>query len=90
MPAHSGRPQGPPAISEGRTIREGDIVVTRVAHHYALGRVTGDSYTQTPIETQNARADAIKRACVLAGTDHHVFIDELAGPDDSCIRLTCP
>ena len=77
-------------MNEGRTIREGDIVVTRVARHYTLGRVTGDSDTQTPIETQNFRADALRRACVLAGTDHHVFLDQLAGPDDSCIRLTCP
>jgi hypothetical protein len=77
-------------VNEGRTIREGDIVVTRVARHDTLGRVTGDCDTQTPIETQNFRADALRRACVLAGTDHHVFLDELAGPDDSCIRLTCP
>jgi hypothetical protein len=67
-------------VNEGRTIREGDIIVTRVVHHYALGRVNADHQTQTPIETQNLRADALCRACLLAGADHRVFLYDLAGP----------
>jgi hypothetical protein len=63
-------------------MREGDIVVTRVAHHYALGRLNADHRTQTPIEAQDHRGDALRRACELAGADHHVFLCELAGPGD--------
>jgi hypothetical protein len=70
-------------------MREGDIVVSRVAHHYALGRVTGDLETQTPIETHNSRAEALKRACALAGADHRVFFYKLAGPC-SCVQIACP
>jgi hypothetical protein len=69
-------------------MREGDIVVTRVAHHYALGRVNADLGTQTPVDTQDHRADALRSACVLAG-DHRVFLYELAGPSAPCIRITC-
>src|SRR5580704_11331463 len=58
---------------------DGDIVVTRVARHYALGRMTADLRTQTPVDTQNTRADALGLACLLAGADHRVFLYELAG-----------
>ena len=61
-------------------MREGDILVTRVAHHYALGRLNADCRTQTAVEAQNQRTDALSRACELAGADHHVFLCELAGP----------
>jgi hypothetical protein len=76
-------------MDERRTIREGDIVVTRVARHYALGRVTADLYTQTPIETQNLRADALERACVLAGADCQVFIYDMAGRAATGIPVDC-
>jgi hypothetical protein len=67
---------------------EGDIVVTRVARHYAIGRVNADRLTQTPIETQNSRADALSRACALAGADHQVFLYERAEPSD-CVHIEC-
>jgi hypothetical protein len=70
-------------------MREGDIFVTRVAHHYALGRLTADLQTQSPIETQNSRVDALKRACALAGPNHRVFLYEKAGRG-SCVHITCP
>jgi len=57
---------------------EGDIVVTRVARHYALGRLNADLKTQTPVETQDARSDALRRACVLAGADCRVLLYERA------------
>jgi hypothetical protein len=60
-------------------MREGDIVVTRVVRHYSLGRVTADGRTQTPIESLSGRAAALRRACLLAGADHRVFILENAG-----------
>jgi hypothetical protein len=75
-------------MDEEGTIREGDIVVTRVARHYALGRVHADLKTQTPIETQNARSDALRRACVLAGADRRVFLYELATGSNH-IQIKC-
>jgi hypothetical protein len=70
-------------------VREGDIVVTRVARHYALGRVNADRSTQTPIETQNLRAYALSSACVLAGAEHHVFLYDIAGPAGTGVRVDC-
>jgi hypothetical protein len=70
-------------------LREGDIVVTRVARHYALGRVNAYRYTQTPIETQNLRADALSSACVLAGGKHQVFLYDIAGPAGAGVRVDC-
>jgi hypothetical protein len=67
---------------------EGDIVVSRVAHHYALGRLHADLRTQTPIEAQDHRADALRRACVLAGADRRVFFYELAEPCDY-VHINC-
>jgi hypothetical protein len=66
----------------------GDIVVTRVARHYALGRLNADLRTQTPIETHDHRTDALRRACVLAGADRRVFLYELAGPGDY-VQINC-
>jgi hypothetical protein len=69
-------------------MRRGDIVVTRVARHYALGRIGLDLKTQTAVETQNARSDALNRACVLAGTDHRVFLCELAA-SSNLVQISC-
>jgi hypothetical protein len=60
-------------------MREGDIVVTRVAHHYAIGRLKADGLIQTPLEQVHHRANALTRACHLAGAGHRVFILENAG-----------
>ena len=68
---------------------KGDIVVTRVARHYALGRVTADRHTQEPLETQNDRGQALSRACILAGPAHRVFLYELAGPGCVGIEIRC-
>jgi hypothetical protein len=67
---------------------QGDIVVTRVARHYSLGRVGADRRTQTPIEVQERRADALNRACALAGSDHQVFFYENPGTS-TCIQINC-
>ena len=67
---------------------EGDIVVTRVARHDALGRMTADLHTQTPVDTQNTRSDAVALACLLAGADHRVFLYELAGAGQ-CVQINC-
>jgi hypothetical protein len=71
-----------------RKMVAGDIVVTRVAHHYALGRLNADLRTQTPIETYDQRTDALRQACVLAGADRRVFLYELAGPGDY-VQIDC-
>jgi hypothetical protein len=60
-------------------MREGDIVVTRVGGHYALGRLKMDGVVQTPLEQVRHRAAALTLACQLAGTDHRVFILENSG-----------
>jgi hypothetical protein len=60
-------------------MRPGDIVVTRVGNHYSLGRLTADGQTQAPLEQQTDRPDALRRACLLAGADHQVFILEKSG-----------
>jgi hypothetical protein len=69
-------------------MREGDIVVTCVARHYVLGRVTADGDTQAPIEAQAHRADALRRACLLAIGGQRVFLVDHAGRSD-CIRYDC-
>jgi hypothetical protein len=77
-------------VDERGTMRKGDIIVTRVARHYALGRVNADRRTQTHVEAQNHRADALRLACELAGADHHVLIHEFAGSghyiDVDCVK----
>jgi hypothetical protein len=74
------------ASARSRRMFEGDIVVTRVARHYSLGRVNADRRTQTPVKAQEDRSDALSRACVLAGAAHGVFLHELAGPG-TCIQV---
>ena len=53
---------------------EGDIVVTPVAGHYAIGCVTAGGTTQSIVETQPDLTTALQRACKLAGDDHRVFL----------------
>jgi hypothetical protein len=75
-------------VSRHDKMRRGDIVVTRVARHYALGRIGLDLKTQTAVETQDARSDALNRACDLAGTDHRVFLYELAA-SSNFVQINC-
>ena len=96
------RADGPPAAqprsgqrgrvslaTNGQEVREGDIVVTRVARHYSLGRLRADGQTQTPIESLNDRSTALRRACFLAGTSHRVFVWERAGNVTVYRQLDC-
>ena len=57
-----------------RNILQGDIVVTAVAGVYAIGRITGDGGIQEPLGSEQSRTQALKRACVLAGATHCVFL----------------
>jgi hypothetical protein len=58
-------------------------VVTRVGRHYSLGRLTADDHVQTPIESLPGRADALRRAWLLAGAGHRVFVLDNAGSGTS-------
>ena len=78
----NGRGAGVPAM------REGDIVITRVAHHYSLGRISADNQTQTSLESHDHRAEAIRRACAVAGQDQQVFIYEEA-ESSAHVLLNC-
>ena len=71
-----GRPPG------DRTMLEGDILVTVVGKHYALGRLKADRDTQEHLEWQLDRSEAVKQACALAGPKHRVFLCEGAGTSD--------
>jgi hypothetical protein len=53
---------------------EGDIVVTRVARHYAIGRILADGYTQEHVASENERAAAVALALQLAGPANRVFV----------------
>ena len=55
-----------------RNILEGDIVVTAVAGHYAIGRILADRESQEFLESQEKWATTLRRACALAGTEHRV------------------
>jgi hypothetical protein len=68
--------------------REGDIIVTAVGEHYAIGRFKGDLDTQEYLQSQQNRAVAVKRACALAGAKHRVFLYPSAGKP-GYLRVDC-
>jgi hypothetical protein len=84
--AAAGKKQDVDSSTCAPQMREGDIVVTRVVHHYSLGRVKTDGKTQTPIEVQSGRSDALSRARALAGADHRVFLYNKTG-SGVCIQI---
>ena len=65
--------------SGDRDILEGDIIVTAVAGHYAIGRMTADGNTHELLRTRQNRAEALTKACALAGAEHRVFLYGNAG-----------
>jgi hypothetical protein len=78
----------PEPFTQTPMMRKGDIVVTRVAHHYSLGRVKADLQTETPLEAQMHRADALNRACILAGAHHQVFLYDGSGRC-AAVKIDC-
>ena len=62
-----------------RNILKGDIVVTAVGNHYAIGRLKANGKTQKFLGWQQNRAEALKQACALAGVNHRVFLYPKAG-----------
>lgn len=65
--------------SRERHIRDGDIIVTAVAGHYAVGRMTAAGKTQDALGSRHTRATALRWAGALAGTMHRVFLYGSAG-----------
>jgi hypothetical protein len=59
--------------------RRGDVIVTAVAHHYAIGRIQADGRTQKHFASEKNRALALARACQLAGSTDRVFLYHSAG-----------
>ena len=62
-----------------REEREGDIMVTAVARHFAIGRLNADCTIQTHIEAHLSREVGLTRARILAGANHRVFLCAMAG-----------
>jgi len=68
-----------PRLAGDRQIREGDIVVTAVADHYAIGRMTADGRTQESLGSRQTHGAALDLACTLAGATQRVFLYGSAG-----------
>jgi len=75
--------------SEAHNILRGDIIVTAVAGHYAIGQMTADGATQESLGSLPQLAGALERACALAGAKHQVFLYPNAGTPDY-LRFGCP
>jgi hypothetical protein len=75
--------QGKPATERGRP-REGDIIVTAVGEHYAIGRLKADRDAQEYLQSQEHRTVALQQACAQAGATYRVFLYPCAGTSDYC------
>jgi hypothetical protein len=65
--------------------RKGDIIVTAVAHHYAIGRIGANGRTQEHLGSEKDRTLALALACQFARAAHRVFLYQAAG--DSTFAL---
>ncbi len=61
---------------------EGDIIVTAVGAHYAIGRLKANGDMQEYLQSQRNRAVALRQACAQAGAKHRVFLYPSAGIPD--------
>jgi hypothetical protein len=75
-----------PALTQAKVLmtddpfyRPGDIVVTPVASHYAIGRIAADGTTQEFLGSQQNRAEALTQARAQAGATHRVLLYPSAG-----------
>jgi hypothetical protein len=55
---HFCTPQRSAEPAKDNEFRQGDVIVTAVAHHYAVGRVKADGIMQEPLGSQQDLADA--------------------------------
>jgi hypothetical protein len=61
---------------------EGDIIVTAVGEHYAIGRLKANGDMQEYLQSQRNRIVALRQACAHAGATHRVFLYPSAGIPD--------
>jgi hypothetical protein len=70
---------------------EGDIIVTAVGDHYAIGRLKANGEMQEYLQSQRNRTVALRQACAQAGAKHRVFLYPSAGTPDylpvDCIEV---
>ena len=70
---------------------EGDIIVTAVGEHYAIGRLKANGDMQEYLQSQRNRTVALRQACAQAGAKHRVFLYPSAGTPDylpvDCIEV---
>jgi hypothetical protein len=52
----------------------GDVVVTKVANHYHVGRVEAEGKPLASIQAMDRFADALALACRLVSGSQHVFL----------------
>ena len=57
----------------------GDVVVTKVANHYNVGRAQADGTPLAAIETIDRLADALTLACRLIAGSQRVFLYDRGG-----------
>jgi len=71
------------AVEPSRTPRRhptaGDIVVTKVANHYHVGRVEAEGKPWASIEAMDRLADAMTLACRLIAGSERVFLYARSG-----------
>ena len=77
------------APSTRESFRKGDVIVTAVAHHYAVGRIQADGRTQEHLASEKDRARALALACQFAHAAHRVFLYQSAG-DSRFAPCECP
>ena len=66
-------------LEDWRWIREGDIVVTAISRHYAIGRVKANGMSQDVLATEPDCKLAIELACQVVDSKHRVFLFWSAG-----------
>jgi hypothetical protein len=59
---------------KSRQPADGDIVVTKVASHFHVGRVQAEGKPWTSIEVMNSQSDALTVACRLIRATQRVFL----------------
>jgi hypothetical protein len=72
----------------GTRFRLGDIVVTPVSHHYAIGRIKADGLSQEPLGSERDRGRAVAIACKLAGPAARVFMWTTIS-EEGLVRVDC-
>ena len=70
---------GEPTRTPGRHPAEGDVVVTKVANHYHVGRVQAEGKPWASIEATDRLADALALACGLTTGSQRVFLYARSG-----------